>query len=185
MLEVDFDTILGLLSLCSLIQMEHLLDIRSYKGRPENKVDDLLANYDMNCVPDNERIARAHARGQAIEIMGWMSTKFLLNGNEWGVLAERWLLYHMMSVVRFQQYLENLGENAKNKLTNMQVARQFVWYHMKLPTSIVDDIRSTEIGSVAWPWPRKYETTCTTKRIKANWEIGQGVFVYDHEVQLN
>ena len=164
--------------------MEHLLDIRSYKGHPENKVDDSLASYDMNCVPDSERIARTHTRGQAIEIMDWLSTKFTLDGHTWGTLAERWLLHHMMSVVKFQQYLENHGKNTKNKLTSIEVARQFIWYHLKLPVSIVDDIRNTEIQSVAWPWPRQYEVTCTTKRIKASWEIGQEIFVV-HRVQIN
>jgi hypothetical protein len=154
--------------------MEHLLDIRSYKGRPDDHdgVDNLLRKHDINCVPDNERIARAMARGQAIEIMEWISTKFTLDGHQWGTLAERWLVYHMMSVVKFQQYLEKHGRNTKNKLTSMLIARQLLWYHLKLPPSNIDDIRNTEMPSVAWPWPRRYAVKYTTKPIRANWEVG-------------
>lgn len=177
--EVDFNTLLGLLSLCSLIQMEHLLDIQSYKGRPEHETDHFLRQFDTNCVPDHERIARAHARGQARELMDWMSTKFALNGISWRELAEKWPVYHMMSVVNFQKYLEEHGKNTKNKLTSNQVARQFYWCCMKVPESTVGNIRDTEMQSVAWPWPREYKVTYSTKPIKANWETGERIFVVE------
>jgi hypothetical protein len=166
--------------------MEHLLDIQSYKGRPEHETDHFLRQFDTNCVPDHERIARAHARGQARELMDWMSTKFALDGFFWRELAEKWSVYHMMSVVNFQKYLEEHGKNTKNKLTSSQVARQFYWCCMKVPESTVGNIRDTEMQSVAWPWPREYKVTYSTKPIKANWETGERIFVvYRWQIHLH
>lgn len=77
-------TILGLLLLCSLTQLVHLLDIQTYKPQPGQKIlgksaEELLSVRDVNCVPNLERLAHAYAHGQALEIMNWMITTFTLD----------------------------------------------------------------------------------------------------------
>ena len=94
--KVEMSTILGLLSLCSLTQLVHLLDIQTYKPQPGQNIpgkstEELLSVCDVNCVPNPERLACAYAHGQALEIMNWMITTFTLDGERWGTLTSAWL----------------------------------------------------------------------------------------------
>jgi hypothetical protein len=163
--KVDFDAVVGLMSLCSLIQMEHLLDIRSYQQRPDEDTNILLLKHDVNRVPDGERIARAHARGQAIDIMEWLLTRFTLNGSglPWDLVGRRWSLHHMMSVVHFQSYCEGHWRKEENKLDSRLVGHQVSWYHKKVPVSDVDKVRNTKMDTVAWPWVRTHTVECSAE----------------------
>ena len=154
--------------------MEHLLDIRSYRQRPDEDTNSLLLMHDVNCVPDGERIARAHARGQALEIMEWVFTMFTFNGNEctWNLVGRPWLLHHMMSVVQFQRYCEKHWRD-ENKIENSLVAHQFSCYHKKTTPSEVDEMRNTEMDSLAWPWVRTHVVEYSERQFmvkKAGWE---------------
>ena len=161
--KVESSTILGLLSLCSLNHMEHLLDVRTYKPQPghDQKIlgktsEELLSVRDVNCVPDLERLARAYARGQALEIIDWMTTTFTLDGKQWGTLADTWLRHHMMAVVKFHRYKQMQQPNDCNTIDPSQLTRQFVWHYLNIEPELVQDLIKTEMRTIAWPWDRKY-----------------------------
>jgi len=159
--KVELSTILGLLSLCSLIQLVHLLDIRTYKPQPGQKIpgksaEELLSVRDVNCVPNSEQLACAYARGQALEIVNWMITTFTLDGQRWGTLASAWLRHHMMAVVNFHRYKQKEWPNDNNTIDLGQLTCQFVWYHLNIEARIVQNVMKTEMGTLAWPWDRKY-----------------------------
>lgn len=159
--KVEFNSILGLLSLCSLIQMVHLLDIRTYKPQPSQTMpgksaEEWLNVRDVNCVPNPERLARAYARGQALEIVNWMSTTFTLDGGKWATLAGDWLRHHMMAVVNFHRYTQKEQPIDNNTIDPSQLTRQFVWYHLTIESEIVQNVMKTEMRTLAWPWNRNY-----------------------------
>jgi len=170
--KVESRSILGLLSLCSLNQMVHLLDARTYKPQSGLKMtgksgEQLLSVRDVNCVPNLERLGRAYARGQALEIIDWMTTTFTLDGKQWETLADTWLRHHMMAVVKFHRYKQMQQPNDCNTIDPSQLTRQFVWHYLDIEPELVQDLIKTKMRSIAWPWDRKY-TYCGLFR-KALW----------------
>jgi len=167
--KVESRSILGLLSLCSLNQMAHLLDARTYKPQSGLKMtgksgEQLLSVRDVNCVPNPERLARAYARGQSLEIVDWMTITFTLDGNQWETLADTWLRHHMMAVVNFHRYKQKQRPNDHNTIDPSQVTRQFVWYHLNIEPDIVQNVMKTEMRTIAWPWNTKYVVDYSGKR---------------------
>jgi hypothetical protein len=160
---LEFDGILGLLSLCSLTQMIHMMDIRTYQPRLDQTLhgktaEEWLNVRDVNCVPDPERLARAHARGQAMEIVDWLTITFTLDGAEWRALCDTWLRHHMMAVVKFHRYKQEQQPQDSNILeATSQITRQFIWYHLDIPPQIVQEEMKTKTYSVAWPWGREHD----------------------------
>ena len=129
--------------------------------------EELLSVRDVNCVPNRERLARAYARGQALEIMDWMIITFTLDGKKWRTLADTWLRHHMMAVVNFYRYKQKQRLNDHNTIDPSQVTRQFVWYYLNIEREDVQNLMKTKMCTIAWPWDRKYVVDYSGKHYAA------------------
>lgn len=91
-----FDGVLDLLSACILTILGNVLDFRTYSAVNQDDEDKeasaaqkhLMATYDLNNIPRNERIALCYARGVALGIFHWVRTHLVITGPDGDIVPD-------------------------------------------------------------------------------------------------
>lgn len=69
------------LTLCNMGILFNVLDERTYVGPGSPYIDILRKdNYDCNSIPDDDRRMYIYARGLSLELITWLSTRFIVEG---------------------------------------------------------------------------------------------------------
>lgn len=187
---VEFDSVLGLLSLCNLMQMIHLLDKRTYIPAQEGDVEDLEGEHyeslrfdDVNCVPDKERFARAYVRAQCQEIKLWVFTEFCFHakddhnnipGKTDDEMGETWLMHQMNGFIHLYGHAMKELEPPLISLSSMR--SQFFWFYLETEGSNLEDITKQEVKTLSWPWSRNISVQSSGKSYVAN-EKGEWISI--------
>ena len=107
-----FDGVLDLLSACVLSILGNVLDFRTYSA--PNQADDqpmseaqkfLMAKYDRNDIPRNERKAICYVRGVALSLIDWVRSQFVIIASDGTVLVDlpsRFIVQMLTTVVNYK-----------------------------------------------------------------------------------
>lgn len=102
----QFDGLMNLLSLCVLVILGNVLDFRTYCASSQHATAPLttsekflMANFDINGIPHNERLAICYARGAALHLFAWVRDCCVIHGPD-GVVVNDLPAYFLVRIGR-------------------------------------------------------------------------------------
>lgn len=107
---------MSLLSLCVLVILGNVLDFRTYsasihqQGQPLTSTEmRLMMEYDINCIPTNERLAICFCHGVALHLFKWVRECCIIYGPDGSVLEDlpsRYLVQIGRAIVQYKAKAE-------------------------------------------------------------------------------
>ncbi|PPQ81759.1 hypothetical protein CVT26_007392 [Gymnopilus dilepis] len=105
-----------LLSICSLLVLANVLDMRTYSAPNQSfgaTIGDsqlsLMDQFDRNDIPTKERLYMAYARGLALSTMQWVRELCEITSPDGKVILDfpfKYLIYHLVALLRFKKAAE-------------------------------------------------------------------------------